>query len=74
MLMAPHRWSQMALDSRSRMCTLKKGTIQEVEMQIINPMFINVAIMVYKGLEDFGDSSESLENNHAMNPQATPSI
>jgi len=27
-------------------------------MQIINPMFINVAIMVYKGLENFGDPNE----------------
>ena len=41
-------------------------------MQIINPMFINVAIMVYKGLEDFGDSNESLEKNHALNPLAAP--
>ena len=36
-------------------------------------MFINVAIMVYKGLEDFGDPNESLENNHVLNPLAAPS-
>jgi len=51
----------------------EKDTTQEVEMQIINPMFINVAIMVYKGLEDFGDSNESLEKNHALNSQVAPS-
>jgi len=45
-----------------------KDITQEIEMQIINPMFISVAIVVYKGLEDFGDSNESLENNHALNP------
>ena len=37
-------------------------------------MFINVAIMVYKGLEDFGDPNESLENNHVLNPLVAPSI
>ena len=31
-------------------------------------MFINVAIMVYKGLEDFGDPKESLEYNHVLTP------
>jgi len=36
-------------------------------------MFINVAIMVYKGLEDFGDPNESLENNPILNPSAAPS-
>jgi len=45
-----------------------KDTTQEIEMQITNPMFINVAIVVYIGFEDFGDSNESLENNHALNP------
>jgi len=34
-----------------------KDIAQEVEMQIINPMYINVAIMVYKGLEDFGEQT-----------------
>ena len=51
-----------------------KDTTQEFEMQIINPMFINVAIVVYNGLDDFGDSNESLENNLALNPQAALSI
>jgi len=50
-----------------------KDATHEVEMQIINPMYINVAIMVYPGLEDFGDPNESLENNHVLNPLATPS-
>ena len=51
-----------------------KDTTHEIEMWIINPMFINVAIVVYKGLDDFGDSNESLDNNHALNPKAAPSI
>ena len=51
-----------------------KDATQEIDMQLINPMFINVVIMVYKGLEDFRDYNESLENNHALNPQAAPSI
>jgi len=42
-------------------------------MQIINPMFINVVIMVYKGLEDFGDPNESLKNNPGLKPLAAPS-
>ena len=50
-----------------------KDTTQEVKTQIINPMFINVAIMVYIGLEDFEDPNESLENNHVLNPRTTPS-
>jgi len=36
-------------------------------------MFINVAIMVYKGLEDFEDPNESLENNPVLNLLAAPS-
>ena len=40
-----------------------KDKTQEVKMQIINPIFINVAIMVYKGFENLGDPNESLENN-----------
>jgi len=42
-------------------------------MQIINPMFINDAMKVYKGLEDFGDPNESLENNYVQTPLAAPS-
>ena len=42
-------------------------------MQIINPMFINVAIMVYKGLGDIGDPNESLGNKHVLKPLAAPS-
>jgi len=41
-------------------------------MQIINPIFINVAIVVYKGFQDFGDPKEFLEDNHALNPLAAP--
>ena len=36
-------------------------------------MFINVAILVYKGLEDFGDPKESLEYNLVLTPLASPS-
>ena len=50
-----------------------KDTTQEVEMQIINPMFINVAIMVYMGLGDFGDPNESLGNKNALTSLAAPS-
>ena len=42
-------------------------------MQIINPIFINVVIMVYKGPEDFGDPKESLEYIHVLTPLAAPS-
>ena len=35
-----------------------KDATQEIDMQLINPMFINVVIMVYKGLENFGDPNE----------------
>ena len=49
-----------------------KDTTHEIKIQI-NPMFINVAIMVHKGLEDFGDPNESLENSHVLNLLATPS-
>jgi len=50
-----------------------KDATQEIDMQLINPMFINVVIMVYKGLENFGDPNEPLENNHVLTPLAATS-
>ena len=66
----------MASDSMGRIESVgpqEVNTTQGIKTQIINPMFINVAIIVYKGLEDFGDPNESLENNHVLNPLAAPS-
>ena len=50
-----------------------EDTTQEAKVQIINPLFINVAIMVYTGLEDFGNPNEPLENNHVLTPLAATS-